>query len=1080
MEKLGRSNLLQVKDGYLYTMDGNFLVMFVEPTYPPSESNKNSTLVHNIESQVDSLNEEHQIGKTMLFGGPVIAVANADRIRADIKIVATMSIAFILILLIIVFRNPITPLLFVFPPALGFIMGLGAYSLIAEHISALALGVSTIMLGIAIDYSFHFFNHYRHNGSVKQTIKEIISPLLLGCTTTVLAFFGLNSLNSGILREFGLLAGLILIFSAISVLVFLPALIRVTGFKMKEVKPLFTGVQLPLFLNKLALPIFTVLTIGLFFFADEAQFEDDLNKLNYFPEHLQEAQEIISGPSTEEQVYVLLKGNEASAVSRGHKLAKALDVLRLTGTQINFSSGANVLLNEAEVDARIKNWEKVEQAESLITEIESIGATIGLKTGVFNQYRSALSSNFDSIYMDAFNSPVLEDHVLRTDSSFALIVSVSVKRTDRHKLEEVIISVGEKPVATSSLAKALIDSVNEDLNFILILTSGLVLITLLLTYGRIELALLTFIPMILSWVWILGICGIFGIKFNMVNVVVTTFIFGLGDDYSIFITDGILSKHKTGLNKLKSYRGAILLSALTTIVGTGVLGFAGHPALKSIAILSVVGMISVVTAALIVQPFLFKLLIENRTAKGKPPLTWLDLFVTFRDFGWFFIGCIGLIISLPFFYFFPAKSASKRQLYNKMLSPLMQSVISMNTHVSQKWEDEELAQLEKPAIIIANHTSFIDILACSGYDSRILILTNEWVWNSPFFGWPIRYAEYIRAKNNGDLNMEMIRRKISEGYSILVFPEGTRSYDGKVGRFKKGAFKLAEELDLDILPLVLHGFHRVLNKGDYVVNRSHLNGRFLPRIKPDDKSFGDTYSQKAKLIGRHFKSEFEKDVIRLETPQFHNQWVRRCYTYKGPVLEWYVRIKLMLESNYEDFIKHIPRDAKVYDLGCGYGYLSFMLAFTSEQRKVIGVDYDKEKVSVAANSFHQGRNVQFQHVDLTTYNPEEADAYIIKDVLHYMTPSNQDALLERCASKLNTGGTIIIRDGIEEDKKGQKITAWTEIFSTKLIGFNKTKNDLHFLSETKINAFANRHRMSVEVIRNEHSSNHTFILKHAG
>ncbi|MFT5919226.1 MAG: 1-acyl-sn-glycerol-3-phosphate acyltransferase, partial [Granulosicoccus sp.] len=842
MEKLGGSSRFQIKDGYLYTQDGDYLIMLVEPTYPPSESEKNSALVHNLEIQVEALKTEHKIGKTMLFGGPVIAVTNADQIRADIRVVATMSIAFILFLLIIVFRNPITPLLFVFPPALGFMMGLGAYSLIAERISALALGVSTIMLGIAIDYSFHFFNHYRHNSSVKQTLKEIKSPLLLGCATTVMAFFGLNFLNSGILREFGLLAGFILIFSALSVLVFLPALIRVTGFKMKELKPIFAGVQLPSIFQKLALPVFAILTIGLFFFADEAQFEDDLNELNYFPEHLQEAQDIISGPSSDEQVYVLLKGDEGSAVSRGQELATALEELRSTGTELNFSSAASVLLNKEEVDERINSWNKNSSGEELINRIESIGAEVGFKSGMFSQYRNALSSNFDSLYVDAFNSPVLEDLVLRTDSSFAVIVPISVKKTDREKLEQTIISVGEEPVATSSLAKVLVDSVNDDLNFILILTSGLVLITLLLTYGRIELALLTFIPMILSWVWILGVCGIFGIKFNMVNVVVTTIVFGLGDDYSIFITDGILSKHKTGLNKLKSYRGAILLSALTTIVGTGVLGFAGHPALKSIAILSVVGMISVVTAALIVQPFLFKLLIENRTAKGKPPLTWLDLFVTFRDFGWFFIGCIGLVISLPFFYFFPAKSASKRKLFNKMLSPLMQSVISMNIHVTRKWENEELAQLEKPAVIIANHTSFIDILACSGYDSRILILTNEWVWNSPFFGWPIRYAEYIRAKNNGDLNMEMIRRKIAEGYSILVFPEGTRSYDGKVGRFKKGAFKLAEELELDVLPLVLHGFHRVLNKGDYVVNKSHLNGRFLPRIKTNDESYGDSYS----------------------------------------------------------------------------------------------------------------------------------------------------------------------------------------------------------------------------------------------
>ena len=1076
MERLRGSNRLIIKDGYLHTQNEEFLVMFVEPTHPPSESEKNAVLVHAIQTKVDSLSSSYGVDRTMLFGGPVIAVTNADRIRADVKVIATLSVAFILFLLILVFRNPLTPILFVFPPALGYLAGLGAYSLIADRISALALGVSAIMLGIAIDYSFHFFNHYRHCGSIKETIKEIRNPLLLGCATTVLAFFGLNFLNSGILREFGLLAGLILIFSAISVLVFLPALIRLTRFRMSQAQPWFADFPLPPFLGKLALPVVLILTVVLFMFAGDAQFEDDLNKLNYFPKHLQEAQDIISGPSTEEQVYVLLKGEQAQAVSRGKQLAEALKELAHSEVELNFSDAAGVLVEPEKVHQRLATWNHSEWTETLAS-IEQVGAELGLKSELFSNYQIAPNLDSDQLYEDAFASPVLQDLVIQTDSSFAIIVPVTAKKADREKLESAIIAAGEKPVATSSLASVLVESVNEDLNFILLLTSGLVLITLLLTYGRVELALLTFIPMIISWVWILGVCGIFGIKFNMVNVVVTTFIFGLGDDYSIFITDGILSKHKTGLDKMKSYRGAILLSALTTIVGTGVLIFADHPALESIAILSMVGMVAVVLAALVVQPILFKLLIENRTKKGKPPLTVLDLFITLRDFGWFFIGCLLLICTLPIFLILPVKPAAKRKFFNRLLSPMMQSVISMNTHVDRTWENEELAELDKPAIIIANHTSFIDILACSGYDSRIVILTNEWVWNSPFFGWLIRYAGYVRAKNEGDLNLDDFRDRIEQGYSILVFPEGTRSYNGKMARFKKGAFKLAEDLQLDILPLVLHGFHRVLNKGDYVVNVSHLNHRFLPRIKPDDRSFGNTYSERAKFIGRYFREEFEKDRIRLETPYFHRQWVRRCYTYKGPVLEWYVRIKLKLENYFTDFVEHVPRDAKVYDLGCGYGYLSYMLAFTSEHRQIIGVDYDQEKVEVAGNSFYRGGNVQFEQGDLSTYRPEKADVFIIKDVLHYMTPTDQDALLERCAANLNKGGTIIIRDGIEEDQKGQRVTAWTEIFSTRLFGFNKTKNELFFLSEKKIHAFAAKHGLGVKVIRNESSSNHIFILK---
>ena len=80
----------------------------------------------------------------------------------------------------------------------------------------------------------------------------------------------------------------------------------------------------------------------------------------------------------------------------------------------------------------------------------------------------------------------------------------------------------------------------------------IVFITLLIVYGRIELALFAFFPMIMGWIWILGISSFFDIPFNFVNIVISTFIFGLGDDFSIFITDGMIQAHKTGKGIIKT------------------------------------------------------------------------------------------------------------------------------------------------------------------------------------------------------------------------------------------------------------------------------------------------------------------------------------------------------------------------------------------------------------------------------------------------------------------------------------------------------------------------------------------------
>ncbi|MCG7859895.1 hypothetical protein MD537_23145, partial [Flavihumibacter sediminis] len=77
----------------------------------------------------------------------------------------------------------------------------------------------------------------------------------------------------------------------------------------------------------------------------------------------------------------------------------------------------------------------------------------------------------------------------------------------------------------------LVDMVRADFNSISWMVAAIVFIVLLISFGRIELTLIAFIPMLITWVWILGIMGLFGIKFNIVNIIISALIFGLGDDY---------------------------------------------------------------------------------------------------------------------------------------------------------------------------------------------------------------------------------------------------------------------------------------------------------------------------------------------------------------------------------------------------------------------------------------------------------------------------------------------------------------------------------------------------------------------
>ena len=77
--------------------------------------------------------------------------------------------------------------------------------------------------------------------------------------------------------------------------------------------------------------------------------------------------------------------------------------------------------------------------------------------------------------------------------------------------------------------------------------------------------------------------------------------------------------------------------------------------------------------------------------------------------------------------------------------------------------------------------------------------------------------------------MERMRKKVKEGYSIAIFPEGTRTYNGKMKRFHKGAFYLAEALKLDILPILLYGNNKIIAKAQpFNIRKGIIYTEILP------------------------------------------------------------------------------------------------------------------------------------------------------------------------------------------------------------------------------------------------------------
>jgi 1-acyl-sn-glycerol-3-phosphate acyltransferase len=159
---------------------------------------------------------------------------------------------------------------------------------------------------------------------------------------------------------------------------------------------------------------------------------------------------------------------------------------------------------------------------------------------------------------------------------------------------------------------------------------------------------------------------------------------------------------------------------------------------------------------------------------------------------------------------------------------------SLYTWLNPAWrvhvEGRERIRRNAAYVIVANHQSLLDILVLFR-----LFVHFKWVskvenFRVPFIGWNMSMNRYIRlvrgSRESVSHMMQACERALCGGSSVMIFPEGTRSRDGRLQEFKVGAFTLAQQACVPILPIVVHGTSRALPKRGFV-----LQGRHTIRIR---------------------------------------------------------------------------------------------------------------------------------------------------------------------------------------------------------------------------------------------------------
>ncbi len=151
-------------------------------------------------------------------------------------------------------------------------------------------------------------------------------------------------------------------------------------------------------------------------------------------------------------------------------------------------------------------------------------------------------------------------------------------------------------------------------------------------------------------------------------------------------------------------------------------------------------------------------------------------------------------------------------------------------------EGKEHLNPSESYIYVSNHASMFDIPAVLvGIPDQIRIVLKKELTRIPFFGWAMALGPYIvidrfHAKDAAR-SLDQAAVRMRNGASVLLFAEGTRTLDGKLQPFKRGAFALASKSGVPIIPVAINNTFRILPKGSRIVRPAHITlvlGRPIP------------------------------------------------------------------------------------------------------------------------------------------------------------------------------------------------------------------------------------------------------------
>ena len=613
---------------HLYSKDGRTCLGFFSPNMSLNESAKAGKMIRQLDKARKQVETVHPDVEILWHGAIAQSAGNSMQTKRDLFSTILISLVVIIILLGICFKRPSYIVAMLLPIAYGALFSLCAIRLARGGMSLLALGLGAVVLGVALSYCMHVLIHYIYTGNAPETVRVQTKPVLMGSLTTIGAFVGLLFTQSALLQDFGLFASLAIAGTTIASLVFMPQFFPKNHEPNRRAFAFLEKVNAhQIDRHKWVLAIVLIFCAVCIGFSGKYTFDSDLHNINFLSDFTTRSMDKWAEQNNEgwtQQYYASTAKTLDEALENLVDIEEACNNLKETGIIESYVPTGILMPARSIQQARIDHWTAYftpKRQQTVWKNVCLACRNLDIDPEMFESFHNIICAEHepDCMYEAGLIPEELTSNVVEQVGEdwlvfFPVYTTEANKTAAMDALADVTGCIVLDPYYYTT---SLVEMVHKDFNLIMLISSIFVFLLLLISYRNLSIALIAFAPMMISWYTVLGAMAIFHQTFNMINIVISSFIFGIGVDYSIFIMDGLRKQYEGGKEDktIVYHKTAITISGTVLCVCMFSLIFAKHPALHSIAFASLVGMITTIMLSYTLQPNLYKLYISLKNKK---------------------------------------------------------------------------------------------------------------------------------------------------------------------------------------------------------------------------------------------------------------------------------------------------------------------------------------------------------------------------------------------------------------------------------------------------------------------------------